>query len=339
MNTTNLRKTMESLVLKEDNYAAQMDETVLPWLNERKQELWLTRPDNSSQKIYCAKYTVSVGNKDDCCGIIIISHGYTENADKYKEVIYYFLKMGYHVYIPDHCGHGRSYRLTEDLSLVHIDNYGRYVEDLLLVAHRARADYKNLPLYLYGHSMGGGIAAAAVAANPELFEKVILSSPMIQPDTRPLPWKAAGILASLACHLGKSASYLPGGHPYDDSETFEDSSSVSQVRFDYQQKIRKSEQLFQNTCGTYQWTQCAARLHRFLMRTGWKQIQIPLLLFQAEHDNVVSAKAQYKFIRKISRCHHAPTWLIKIPESKHEIYNANSEILVKYWTKVFRFLG
>lgn len=339
MNTLHLKKTIESLILSEDNYAAQMDTDVIPWLEDQKQELWLARNDNYSQKIYCAKYTAPYDFENDINGVVIISHGYTENADKYKEVIYYFLKMGYHVYIPDHCGHGRSYRLTDDLSLVHVDRYERYIEDLLLVAHYAKDEAEELPLYLYGHSMGGGIAAAAVATEPDLFQKVILSSPMIQPDTSKLPWKLTGIITRIACLFGLSSHYLPGGHPYDASETFEESSSVSEVRFNYQQGIRSSEKLFQNTCGSYQWVKSAAKLRTFLMHTAWKKIHIPLLLFQAENDHVVSANAQYKFIQKISRRHTAPTWLIKVPGSKHEIYNADSEILVKYWTKIFRFLG
>lgn len=315
-----------------------MEECVLPLLESRCEELWLPREDNPHQVLYCGRYTAPC-DQADCSGTVIISHGYTENAEKYREVIYYFLKMGYHVYIPDHCGHGRSYRLVEELYLVHTDRYERYVDDLLNVARRAKSDHKNLPLYLFGHSMGGGIAAAAVAAEPDLFERVILTSPMIQPDTRPLPWKLAGLLAGIACLLGKSTCHLPGGHPFDDSETFELSSAMSQARFDYQQQLRRTEPLFQNTYGTYGWTLSAAKLHRYLIRTAWKQIHIPLLIFQAKSDHVVSGKAQYQFIRKIDRRHQAPTWLIKVPDCKHEIYNAEYETLVKYWTKIFRFLG
>lgn len=333
----NLRKTIESLILTDENYAAQMESHVLPLLDAQKEELWISREDNPQQKLYCGRFTAPRGD-GDVRGIVIISHGYTENADKYKEVVYYFLKMGYHVYIPDHCGHGRSYRLAEDLFLVHVDSYKRYVEDLLSVAHRAKSDYEDLPLYLYGHSMGGGIAAATAAAEPDLFKKAILSSPMIQPDTWPLPWKMAVFLTGLACLFGQSAQHLPGGRPFDDTETFELSSAASQARFDYQQQIRRAEPLFQNTCGTYRWTRSAGKLHRHLMHTAWKQIHIPLLLFQAEEDGLVSPKAQYRFVQKVSRRYLAPTWLIKVSGSKHEIYNAKYETLVKYWTKIFRFL-
>ena len=333
-----LRKKIETLILKDETYASQMEHLVLPFLISRKEGFWLAREDNPKQKIYCAKYT------SDCSGekrrgIVIISHGYTENSEKYREVIYYFLKMGYHVYIPDHCGHGRSYRLTDELFLVHIDKYERYVEDLLSVAYHAKSDYGTLPIYLYGHSMGGGIAAATVAASPNLFRKVILTSPLIRPDTHPLPWNFASLAARIACLFGKSIHHLPGGHPFDDTESFEQSSSMSQIRFDYEQTIRRTEPLFQNTCGTYRWILSAAKLHRFLMRTAWKRIHIPLLLFQAENDHIVSGKAQYQFIQKINRRHAAPTWLIKVPDSKHEIYNAEYKTLLKYWTKIFRFLG
>lgn len=338
MELNTIRKTIETLILKDDDYALQMEECVLPALDSQKEELWLPRKDDPQQKLYCARYT-SFCKEEECRGIMIISHGYTENSEKYREVIYYFLKMGYHVYIPDHCGHGRSYRLTKELFLVHIDRYERYVDDLLSVAHRAKFDYPSLPVYLYGHSMGGGIAAAAVAASPELFKRVILTSPMIRPNTHPLPWKFAVLIARIACLLGKSAHHLPTGHPFDDSETFEQSSAISQVRFDYEQDIRRSDPLFQNTCGTYGWVLGAEKLNRFLMRSAWKQIQIPLLLFQAENDYIVSGKAQYQFLQKINRRHKAPTWLIKVPDSKHEIYNAEYETLVKYWTKIFRFLS
>lgn len=334
----NLREAIEQMILKDETYARQMAENVLPLLNSCKKELWLPQKDMPNQLLYCGKYT-SPCKGNDCRGVVVISHGYTENAEKYREVLYYFLKMGYHVYIPEHCGHGRSYRLSKDLFLVHIDTYERYVDDLLSVAYQAKTDYGRLPVYLYGHSMGGGIAAAAVAAKPHLFEKAVLTSPMIRPDTRPLPWKLAGFLAAAACFLGKGTCHLPGGRPFDDTETFEVSSAASRPRFDCQQQLRREQPLFQNTCGTYQWTQSAAKLHQFLMRTGWKQIRIPLLLFQAEDDFVVSGKAQYQFIRKINRLHYAPTWLIKVPDSKHEIYNSEYKTLVKYWTKIFRFLG
>ena len=96
-------------------------------------------------------------------GVAVISHGFTEGAPKYEELIYYFLQAGYHVYMPEHMGHGQSYRLAADPSLVHIDIWKRYVRDFLKVCHEIKRAYPELPLNLFSHSMGGAIGAIAAA--------------------------------------------------------------------------------------------------------------------------------------------------------------------------------
>ena len=205
----------------------------------------------------------------------MLSHGYTETAEKHLESIYYFLRGGYHVFMPEHCGHGHSYRLcrdTKDLSLVHVDDYKRYVDDLLFVARTAAKDYPNLPLLLYGHSMGGGIAAAAAAQAPELFSRLILSSPMIRPSSAPIPWPLARLIARTFCILGKSEQYVAGHRPYDGQETFVDSASISEARFDYYQQKRNTEPLYQMSAASYGWLWQTARLNRYLQKTAWRQI-------------------------------------------------------------------
>ena len=112
----------------------------------------------------------------------------TEAAPKYDEMIYYFLKAGYHVYMPEHMGHGQSYCLTADSSLVHIDTWKRYVRDFLKICHVIKKTYPELPLVLFAHSMGGAIGTIAAAWEPQLFQKIILNSPMLRPLTGNVPW-------------------------------------------------------------------------------------------------------------------------------------------------------
>ncbi|MFQ9345835.1 MAG: alpha/beta fold hydrolase [Coprococcus sp.] len=142
-------------------------------------------------------------------------------------------KEGFSVYLPEHCGHGFSYRLTEDESLVHLDSFERYVEDFIFVTKKAKEDNPGMKIYLYGHSMGGGIAAAVAARVPEMFEKVILSSPMIRPLTggcrgmwqrrsqrHPARWEG-------------TKKYVVGQKPYKEPGKFEESCSLSRPRFEY----------------------------------------------------------------------------------------------------------
>lgn len=306
-----------------------MEQSVLPYLRERQSQLWLER--QRGRKIHCMRYRA-----EQASGVVVISHGFTESAEKYQEVIYYFLKKGFHVYCMEHCGHGHSYRLVQDLSLVHIDCYERYVEDLLFVAGTAKKENETLPLYLYAHSMGGGIGAAAAAREPDCFEKLVLTSPMLRPKTEPVPWWLAKLIAGIYCLLGKEEDYVMGQKPYGGLEQFAESASTSEARFAYYQEKRKAEPLYQINAPSYGWLRNAGRMNRYLRREGWKRISAPVLLFQAERDDFVSLREQERFVRKLSGRGEAQ--LVKTVGTKHEIYNADETVLEPYWERIFAFL-
>ena len=117
---------MRTRVLQEKNYAERMQNGVEPYLAAHAEEFYWER--ESGHPIHVLRYRAFRPR-----GVVVISHGFTENAEKYKEIVYYFIKEHFHVYLPEHCGHGKSYRLVEDPSLVYVDSYHRYVEDLLFV--------------------------------------------------------------------------------------------------------------------------------------------------------------------------------------------------------------
>ena len=103
----------------------------------------------------------------DPVGAVVLCHGFTESAEKYREMTYYFLQAGYSVFAPDLRGHGRSYREIEDPSLTHVGKFSEYVSDLdRFVEKIVRPNAVNLPLYLFGHSMGGAVAALYLSAHP-----------------------------------------------------------------------------------------------------------------------------------------------------------------------------
>ena len=323
----------KSFVLSEETYFEEMWQTVLPYLAQRKKELWLEREPGKRQ--YCVRYLA-----DEAKGTVIVSHGFTKTAEKYQEAVWYFLKHGYNVYVPEHCGHGHSYRLTEgDLSLVHVDHYERYVADLLAVAERAAKEQKDLPLFLYAHSMGGGVGAAALSRQPGLFSRAVLSSPMIRPLTAGVPWSAASLLAGILCRIGRSKQYVPGGHAFDGQETFEDSASTCRERFSFYQKRRNEEPLYQVSVASCGWLHEAARLNRYLQSEGWKRIETPTLIFQAEDDTFVSGKEQERFAEKLNRKGKTSAKLVRMPGTRHEIYNSASSVLERYWEEIFAFFS
>ena len=178
-------------IIQEDNFADIMKDEVEPYLYAHCRECYITGAKEPERREKNGKLHVKFYETDRPKGVIIISHGFTEGAQKYDEMIYYFLKAGYHVCMPEHMGHGLSYRLTEDPSLVHIDIWKRFVRDFLKVCHVVKEQYSELPLFLFAHSMGGAIGTIAAAWETELFQKIILSSPMIRPLTGSIDKSAA----------------------------------------------------------------------------------------------------------------------------------------------------
>lgn len=320
---------IKNILVRETDYAEEMRNNVLPYIDERKTVLTLLR--NEGEPLYCLKYV-----PENVKAAVVISHGFTETTAKYSEMVYYFLKEDIAVYLYDHCGHGNSYRLADDPDRVHVDSYERYVNDLNFIAKTAKADYPALPLYLFGHSMGGGIAAAAACYEPDLFSKVVLSSPMIRPATGSFPWFVTRIVCWLFVRIGKKLDYAPGQRPYDGKDSFETSASTSQARYTYYNEIRKADRKCQMNAATYGWLYACVRLNTYLRKKGWKKITAPVLLFQADNETFVINPQQDAFIQKLKgRGLNAD--LIHVPGTKHEIWRADDDTLEKYLDKIFRF--
>lgn len=106
--------------------------------------------------------------------------------------------------------------------------------------------------------MGGGIAAAAVAAEPKLFERLVLSSPMIRPLSGKVPWHDARTIAMAFCKAGQAKRYVAGQKPYRGSGRFENSSSTSRVRYEYYRAKKEQEPLFQMNAGIVWLASCGS---------------------------------------------------------------------------------
>ena len=107
-------------IIREENYEYAMRNEVEPYPAAHCRDKFVTgaKEDGQGKTTRAAKLHVKFYETERPKGVVIVSHGFTEGVPKYDEMVYYFLKAGYHVCIPEHTGHGLSYRLTEDPSLV-----------------------------------------------------------------------------------------------------------------------------------------------------------------------------------------------------------------------------
>lgn len=126
-------------------------------------------------------------------GAVLLTHGFGEYAQRYVAeyggLIPALTEAGFTVYAYDQRGHGQSAgrRAVVD------------VEDLVADHFRAREALRGLevPLFAFGHSMGGLVTAASAARDPRGLSGVILTAPALLvgedvPDLvkRVLPWLA-----------------------------------------------------------------------------------------------------------------------------------------------------
>lgn len=267
-------------------------------------------------------------------GTIVISYGFTESCLKYHELIYYFWQQGYQVAVMDHRGHGKSLREVEDVTIVHIDLFSRYVKDLhRFVQTVVRPAAQGKPLYLYAHSMGGCIGAFYLEQYPEDFERAVLNAPMLGLNLGACPSWAARILCDLKVMKGSGRERLFTQSEFNPEEPFSESSASSEARHDYYQEKRRNDPTYQTCSASYYWGKEAINAGEFVVSSAQaKKVQIPVLLFQAQLDTLVKPAAQERFIRRIARGR-----LMLVENVRHEIYRAPNEVLEPYLEEVFEF--
>ena len=328
-------------IIQEENYEYAMRNEVEPYLAAHCRDKFVTgaKEDGQGKTTRAAKLHVKFYETERPRGVVIVSHGFTEGVPKYDEMVYYFLKAGYHVCIPEHTGHGLSYRLTEDPSLVHIDTWKRFVRDFLKICHHTVRRYPNLPRFLFAHSMGGAIGTIAAAWEPDLFQKIILSSPMIRPLTGNVPWSLTVAIAQTECLVGRAKKYVIGQKPYEGNETLETSAAVSEARFTRYNEIRKRCKDIQTSAASYGWLLASIKMSWYLQYYGWKKLAAPVIIFQAEKDAFVSVRTMQKFAKKIQRRGKTSCEYVYIPESKHEIFGSDDRTVKAYIERILNFMA
>ncbi len=112
--------------------------------------------------------------EEDVRAVLVIVHGLGEHSGRYMNVVNHLVPLGYAVYGFDHRGHGRSPGPRG-----FINNYIEFRGDVRNFLQMVREREGKRPLFLMGHSMGGGIVVNYVLHDPEGFAGVIASAPTV----------------------------------------------------------------------------------------------------------------------------------------------------------------
>jgi len=127
--------------------------------------------------------------------VIVLVHGMGEHSGRYKEsVIPFLLKGNYAVVAYDLFGHGKTKGKRGNCS-----GYNALLDSLELAIDKAQTLFNNLPVFIYGHSLGGNIVINYALKRQPKIKAIIATSPFLRLAFKLPKWKVA--LGKLLFHV------------------------------------------------------------------------------------------------------------------------------------------
>ncbi len=321
-----LEKADEVQIVDEENYFSLMTEKVEPYLASKRTEGTFLSADGLS--LHYEYYPKKLSR-----GCVVILHGFTESAEKFREVVWYFRKAGYSVFVPDMRGHGKSEHRSGKTERVETDNFDLYREDLELfmdkIVKPAAGDKK---IFFYAHSLGSTVALLYLFRNPSSVHKAVLSSPMICGNMG-MPVFVAGAVAKLICLSGGKKISAPGRCVFDSMQTAEQSDAASRVRFEYYHEKRKNQPLYQTSGPSFGWVKASLEARdKILSEDNIRKLRTELIIFKPEEDKQLLGEYTDRFAEA------ARVKVKKVRGARHEIFMSCDETLRWYFGEIKEFL-
>ncbi|WP_117236422.1 alpha/beta fold hydrolase [Vibrio maerlii] len=248
---------------------------------------------------------------------LLVVNGRIECAEKYQELFYDLYQQGFNIYSYDHRGQGISDRLTDNKDIGHVGEFEDYLQDVrhLVKLFGLSSETDN---YILAHSMGGCIATRYVQTTPNHpFKALSVSAPMYGVNLSPLMKPVAMMIAQLLTAFHAKPAYAPGHKPYYRKPFEGNYLSSCEIRYCWFRDLYEQKPEIRIGGPSTRWVwQGLMAAKQCIQQT--RQVKIPLLLMQAEADEIVSNQAQNQFINKLMKTNSASR-LEVLTGSRHEL--------------------
>ncbi|MFB5663822.1 alpha/beta hydrolase [Alteribacillus sp. HJP-4] len=214
---------------------------------------------------------------DRARGTMVIVHGAAEHHGRYEWIIKQMVKQRFHVVAGDLPGHGRTRGKRG-----HIDSFDQYI-DMVYAWYKEAASYE-LPVYLFGHSMGGLITVRSLMEKHMPVRGVVLSSPCF--GLYEYPGRTAEFTTKIMHRLSPGFSGKTGIKA-------EKITRSPEARLAYQE-----DELNLSTV-TARWYQEMLKAMKISLHEADRFPNVPLLVLQAGRDLIVDQYAAHRWFNRL----------------------------------------
>lgn len=228
--------------------------------------------------------------------VICLVHGLGEHSGRYAHVAEAFNAAGYAVYALDLRGHGLS-----EGKRGHASGFTALMDDIGQLLECAAGEQAGLPLFLYGHSLGGSLVIYYALRRMARLAGVIAASPLIRLTVPPEAHRIQ--LSKALCRIWPSLTLSNG---IDRAALSRDEAIVDAYRGDPLVHDRVS-----------------VRLGLDMLRSGiWNlrhapDLRCPMLVMHGREDRITSPKASHDFCVNAGEACAYKLWL----DCAHELHN------------------
>jgi lysophospholipase len=249
-------------------------------------------------------------------GTICLFSGRTEYIEKYFETIADFRQRGFAVAILDWRGQGGSQRLLKNPRKGHVSSFTHYQRDVDSFIRDIVLPECPLPLFALGHSMGGAILLSTLSRRPNLFNRAVLTSPMVG-----LAGAAGGEIVRGAARFLSAIGIGRLAVSHTKQDVHQDDLFASNVLTRDETRFRRNQAIVQQAPDlaigppTIGWLNAAFQaMNTFEDADFIATIRTPLLMFAAGGDKVVNNPATARLARRLRLAQ-----LLTVDGARHEM--------------------
>jgi acylglycerol lipase len=227
--------------------------------------------------------------------IINLIHGMGEHSARYHAWARQFADKSFIVRSMDLRGHGRS-----EGKRGYIASYQRLIDDISAFLELGKEEFPNLPLFIYGHSLGGNLVLNYAMQQILNVNGIIITSPWFELVNKPSKFRT--MIASFLCN------FLPGILVSNGIKEEDLSRDLREV-YEY-----RNDPLVHN--------KISLRFAVEVIEAGIKasvsiyKINVPMLVMHGDSDRITSCKASRNFVRNSSD----KTTFIEWENGYHELH-------------------